>query len=203
VADSDAGLVVATIPPGPGSTPPRIVVLDPATGRSLRSLGTGHPLAAGRTDLLLMAGACTAGDAASSCTVSRVEIRTGRVHGRYPLPKGRVPVLPGSLSGAGDRVAFQLSRASIDARVDPDRPLPSEIAVLRLDDGQLESVPGLEMARGTGVGLVFAETGSWLFVSVSHGDHSHLYAWRSGVRAPVAIARLPGPVAGAPPLVSG
>jgi hypothetical protein len=149
-----------------------------------------------------MAGACPAGDAASPCTVSRVEIRTGRVRGRYPLPAGRVPVLPGSLSGAGDRVAFQLGRPSGDPPVDPDRPLPAEIAVLRLDDGRLETVPGLEMARGTGVGLVFAGTGSWLFVSVSHGSHSHVYAWRPGVRAPVAIARLPGPVAGAPPLVS-
>ena len=59
------------------------------------------------------------------------------------------------------------------------------------------------MASKTGAGLVFAGTDSWLFVSVSHGNHSHVYAWRSGVRAPVAIARLPGPVAGAPPLVSG
>jgi hypothetical protein len=203
LVDSDAGLVVADDPPDPDNVPVGIRVLDPTGAKPTRSLGSGHPLAAGRTDLLLLSGACAPGNVAS-CGITRVEIGTGRVLGRHPLPKGRMPVSPGSLSSDGKRVAFQLARPLTDTRPDPGHPrAPSDIAVLGLDDGRLEIVPGLEMAPRTGAGLVFAGSDSWLFVSVSHGHHSHVYAWRPGVPGPLRIARLPGPVAWAPPLVSG
>jgi hypothetical protein len=202
LADSDAGLVIASRPPDPDNIPSRILVLDPTGARPTRPLGTGHPLAAGRTDLLLLTGACAPGDAAS-CSVTRVEIRTGRVLGRSRLPEGRVPVSTGSLSGDGKRVAFQLSRPFLATGSGPGHPRsPSDIAVLSLDDGRLEIVPGLEMAPKTGAGLAFARTGSWLFMSVSHGDHSHVYAWQPGVPGPLPIARLTGPVAWAPPLLT-
>jgi hypothetical protein len=203
LVDSEAGLVVADSPPDPDNVPVGILVLDPTGAKRLRLLGSGHPLAAGRTDLLLLTGACAPGSAAS-CSITRVDIRTGRVLGRHPLPRRRVPVSPGSLSSDGKRVAFQLARPFADTRPGPGHPrAPSDVAVLRLDDGRLEIVPGLVMAPRSGAGLVFAGTDSWLFVSVSHGHHSHVYGWRPGVPGPLAVTRLPGPVAWAPPLVGG
>jgi len=78
---------------------------------------------------------------------------------------------------------------------------PSDIAVLHLDTGRLEIVPGLELAPKTGAGLAFAADGSWVFVTVSDGDHTHLLGWHSGLGAPQSVARLSGPVPWAPPLL--
>jgi hypothetical protein len=202
VADTAAGLVVAASQADPEAMPPRVMVIDPGTGRPVRTLGLGRPLAADRDDVLLLLGPCDVGLAAPSCTVVRVDGRTGRLHGRYRLPGGRVPVSAGVLSRDGRLVALQLARARHDPRYDPGHPVPpADIAVLHLDSGRLDVVPGLELAPKTGAGLVFAADGSWLFATVSDGDHSHVLAWHPGLGAPQSIARLSGPVASAPPLL--
>ena len=71
----------------------------------------------------------------------------------------------------------------------------------KVDTGGLEIVPGLELPAKTGAGLVFADRGNWLFLTVSYGDHLHVLAWRPGLGAPQEVARLDGPVAWAPPLL--
>jgi hypothetical protein len=204
VADTGAGLVVGVAsPPDAASRPPRVMVLDPTTGRPVRTLGFGRPLAADRAYLLLqLLDPCDVGVATTSCTVARVDVRTGQVHGRYQLPEGRVPASAGSLSRDGRLAVFQLARAHPDPRFDTGHPgPPSDIALLHLDTGQLEIVPGLELAPKTAAGLIFAEDGSWVLATVSDGDHTHLLAWHPGLGAPQSVARLSGPVPWAPPLL--
>ncbi len=202
IADTTAGLVVAADQGDPGSKPPAVTVLDPATGRPVRTLGAGRPLAADRVQVLLLSGRCDQGQALPSCTVARVDVRSGQVRDRYPLPGGRVPASAGVVSRDGRLVAFQLARVYADPRFDPGHPLPpSDLAVLHLDTGQLNTVPGLEFAPKTAAGLVFGADSYWLFATVSDGDHAHLLAWHPGLDAPQSVARLPGPVAWAPPLL--
>jgi hypothetical protein len=201
VADTSAGLVVSVSGPDPGERPPRVLVVDPATARPVRSLGVGWPLAADQAHLMLLLGPCNMGQAAPSCTVARVDVRTGQVRGRYPLPNGRVPVSTGSLSRNGRQAVFQLARVDPDPRFDPGHlSPPSDIVVLHLDTGRLEIVPGLELAPKTSAGLT-GEGGNWIFATVSDGDHAHVLAWHSGLGAPQSVARLSGPVASAPPLL--
>jgi hypothetical protein len=202
-ADTSAGLVVAVRHRNPISgRPPDVVVLDPATGRPVRGLGAGRTLAAHGTQILMLLGRCDEGDAVPTCTVARVDLRTAQVLDRYPLPNGRAPVDAGTVSRDGRLVAFQLGRGHPDPRFDQGDPLPpSDVAVLHLDNGRLDIVPGLELAPKTSAGLVFTADGGWLFATVSDGDHAHVLGWHPGLGAPRAVARLSGPVAWAPPVV--
>lgn len=201
VADTSAGVVIAVGPVHPTSGPPHVVVVDPGTARPVRTLGVGQPLATDATQVLLL-GQCDQGEATASCTVTRIDLRTGQVRGRYRLPSGRVPASSGSVSRDGRRVAFQLARATSDTHFDTGHPLPpSDVVVLHLDTGRLDVVPGLELAPKTAAGLGFANDGGWVFATVSDGDHAHVLAWRPGLGSPQAVARLAGPVAWAPPLL--
>jgi hypothetical protein len=126
---------------------------------------------------------------------------TGRPRATFVLPAGRVPVSGAVFSPDGTTAAFQLTRARQDPRFATGRPYPSDVAVLHLDTGSLDIVPGLELPPGAGAGLAFDGTGSWLLVTVSEGDHGELLAWRRGMPGPALVARLPGPFMAAPPLL--
>jgi len=108
VADTGPGVVVSV--GGPGRQP-TVLLLDPTSGRPVRTLGVGVPLAVDGIHVLSQVGPCDFNQATPSCTVARVDLRTGQVHGRYNLPKGRVPVSAGSVSRDGRLVVFQLARA--------------------------------------------------------------------------------------------
>ena len=199
LADTDAGVVAAANQPG---TRPHVVLLDPSTGRPIRTLGAGVPLAVDRSHLLLQRDPCDLNQANPLCTIARIDLRTGHQDSRYALPTGRVPVSAGSVSRDGRLAVFQLARAHSDPRFDPGHPIPpADIALLHLDTGRLDIVPDLELAPKTGAGLIIADDGSWLFVAVNDGDHTHLLAWHPGLDAPRSIARLPGPIAWTPSLL--
>ncbi|HEV7656786.1 MAG TPA: hypothetical protein VGP36_18900 [Mycobacteriales bacterium] len=199
VADAAAGIVAGV---DQVSAMPHVVLLDPSTGRPVRTLGAGIPLAVDRSDLLLQLGSCALGRATASCTIARIDLRTGHQGSRYVLPTGRVPVSAGSVSRDGRLAVFQLARAHTDPRFDPGHPIPpADIALLHLDTGRLDIVPNLELAPKTDAGLVIADDGSWLFVAVNDGDHTHLLAWHPGLDAPRSVARLPGPINGTPSLL--
>jgi hypothetical protein len=105
-------------------------------------------------------------------------------------------------SPSGAVAAFQLARARPDPRVTTGHPLPpADVAVLHLRTGRLDIVPGLELPPGTGAGLAFDATGSWLLATVSEGDHGELLAWRHGMPGPALVTRLPGPLMAPPPLL--
>jgi len=201
VADTGAGVVVAAEPLGPGRQP-RIMLLSPATGRPVRTLGLGVPLAVDRSHLLSVLRPCDLNQANPSCTIARTDLRTGQALGRYHLPKGRVPVSAGSVSPDGRLVAFELARIDSDPRFDVGHPLPpSDVVVLHLDTGRLDIIQGLELAPKTGAGLIFTKDSRWLFIAVNDGDHMHLLAWRPGLAAPRSVARLPGPIIWTPSLL--
>jgi hypothetical protein len=116
------------------------------------------------------------------------------------LPAGRVPVSDAVFSPGGTAAAFQLARARRDPRFTAGRPL-ADVVVLHLHTGRLDIVPGLELPPGTGAGLAFDATGSWLLATVSEGDHGELLAWRQGMPGPALVTRLPGPLMAPPPLL--
>jgi hypothetical protein len=199
VADTDAGIVAAANQLG---ARPHVVLLDPTTGRPVRTLGAGVPLAVDRSHLLLQRDPCDLNHTPRSCTIARIDLRTGHQDSRYTLPAGRVPVSAGSLSRDGGLAVFQLARAHSDPRFDPGHPIPpADIALLHLDTGRLDIVPNLELAPKTGAGLAIADDGSWLFAAVNDGDHAHLLAWHPGLDAPRSVARLPGPITWTPSLL--
>lgn len=199
VADTDAGIVAAANQLG---ARPQVVLVDSATGRRVRTLGAGVPLAVDRSHLLLQRDPCDVDQASPSCAIARIDLRTGRQNSRYALPTGRVPVSTGTLSRDGRLAAFQLARAHSDPRFDPGHPIPpADIALLHLDTGRLDIVPDLELAPKTGAGLVIADDGSWLFAALNDGDHIHLLAWHPGLDAPRSLARLPGPITWTPSLL--
>jgi len=115
------------------------------------------------------------------------------------LPAGRVPVSDAVFSPSGAVAAFQLARARPDPRFPTGH--PADVAVLHLNTGRADIVPGLELPPGTGAGLAFDPTGNWLLATVSEGDHGELLAWRHGMPGPALMTSLPGPLMTAPPLL--
>jgi hypothetical protein len=199
VADIEAGIVVVA---GHLGASPHVVLVDPTTGRPVRTLGAGWPLAVDRRFLLLTGGRCDVGQATPSCTIARVEVGTGQRDARYSLPAGRVPLSAASVSRDGRLAVFQLTRTHGDPRFDPGHPIPpADIAVLHLDTGHLDIVPGLELAPKTGAGLIVADDSTWIFAAVNYGDHTDLLAWHPGLSEPRSLARLTGPINGTPLLL--
>jgi hypothetical protein len=200
VADTAAGLVVAHHPRA--GQPGTVELVDPHTGALVRRLGRGSPLGAAAGVALVSLPGCGAPPANPRCTLESVSLTTGRPTARFELPAGRVPVSDAVFSPGGTVAAFQLARARRDTRFTTGRPLPpADVAVLQLNTGRLDIVPGLELPPGTGAGLAFDTTGSWLLATVSEGDHGELLAWRHGMAGPALMTSLPGPLMAAPPLL--
>jgi hypothetical protein len=136
------------------------------------------------------------------CALESISLTTGQPTATFELPAGRVPVSDAVFSPSGTAAAFQLARARPDTHLTSGHPLPpADVAVLHLTTGRLDIVPGLELPPGTGAGLAFSTTGSWLLATVSDGDHGELLAWRHGMAGPALMTSLPGPLMAAPPLL--
>ena len=100
------------------------------------------------------------------------------------------------------QAAFQLARARLDSRLTTELGLPpSDVAVLHLNVGSLDLVPGLKLPPETQAGLAFDATGHWLLATVSEGNRGELLAWRQGMPGPALVTSLPGPLADPPPLL--
>jgi hypothetical protein len=200
VADTAAGLVVAHHS-GSGR-PGTLDLVDPHSGALVRRLARGSPLGAAAGAVLVSLPGCGAPLTSRVCTLESIGLRTGQPIATFGLPAGRAPVSAAVLSPSGTVAAFQLARASRDPRFTAGRPLPpADVAVLHLRTGRLDIVPGLELPPGTGAGLAFDPTGSWLLATVSEGDHGELLAWRHGMAGPALVTSLPGPLMAAPPLL--
>jgi hypothetical protein len=199
VADTAAGLVVADHPRA--GRPGTVELVNPTTGALVRRLARGSPLGAAAVVLVRRPG-CGARQASGTCTLESIGLRTGQPAGTFVLPAGRVPVSGAVFSPSGAVAAFRLARARPDPRVTAGHPPPpADVAVLHLRTGRLDIVPGLELPPGTGAGLAFDATGSWLLATVSEGGHGELLAWRHGMPGPALVARLPGPLMAPPPLL--
>jgi hypothetical protein len=197
IADTTAGLVLVSPGAGRAST---AELIDSNSG-ALRWAAQGYPMGATGHVVLVSLPGCRVPSADRACTLRSINLMTGRPRATFVLPARRVPVSDAVFSRGGTAAAFQLARARQDPRFATGRPFPSDVAVLHLDTGSLDIVPGLELPPGAGAGLAFDGTGRWLLVTVSEGDRGELLAWRRGMPGPALVARLPGPLMAAPPLL--
>jgi hypothetical protein len=201
VAGAAAGLVAVVYHP-PAGRRVTVELVDPNTGAVLRRLGEGAALGAVGHVALVSLPDCGAPLAASTCTLESIDLTTGRPTAAFELPAGRVPVSDAVFSPDGTEAAFQLARARLDPRFTTELGLPpSDVAVLHLQTGSLDLVPGLKLPPETQTGLAFDATGYWLLATVSEGSRGELLAWRPGMPGPALVTSLPGPLAGPPPLL--
>ncbi len=201
VTGTAAGLVVVAYDLR-AAQPYTVELINPETGALVRRLADGSALgAAGRVALMSLPG-CGAPQAHGRCILEGIGLTTGRPTARFELPAGRTPVPDAVFSPGGAVAAFLLVRARPDPRFTGGSPSPpADVAVLHLHTGGLEMVPGLELPPETRAGLAFDATGGWLLVTVNEGSHGELLSWREGMPGPALVARLPGPLAAAPPLL--
>ena len=188
-------------PNGPGS----LLLVDASTGRVRANLGNGLTLAAGR-GLVVWAEGCDPASTTKPCTVHRRSVAGGATS-TYRLP--RPPAFTaGVLSPDGRQAAFTLRRADHDPRYQPlpspppSPPLPPcDIAILHLDTGALEIVPGIEIpANGPRPGLAFSADARWLVITLNAGSRTQLLAWRAGLHHPYQSTPIAGPTWGTPPV---
>lgn len=181
---------------GATALPRRITMIDTATGRMTAVVPAGWPLAVGADFVLWQEERCrwrTVG-----CVLHRTGLPRGEDRGRFPLTTGSAPTSDAVLDNTGRYAAFTLARPA-DRQ---NRASLGEVVVLDLASGVVRPIPGLVLPPDTAAGLAFSPDGRWLVVSVTHGDHGHMYAWRHGSDQLVrSRARLPGPLRSAPPVL--
>ncbi|MFG1622676.1 hypothetical protein [Kribbella sp. NPDC049227] len=187
--------IVGQMQPDPGISPTWLSLVDARTGR-LQAKLEQHvaPLAVGAGQVLWTSG-CD--DDASSCTLRRRSTAGGETLGS-PLPR---PACCGVVSPDGTRVAFLIERATTDSQFDGHPLPPVDIAIMRLDTGRLEIVPGIELPAKSQPGLAFTGRGDWLVIALNAGSRTRLLAWHPGLRQPYETTPLPGPVHDPPTLV--
>jgi hypothetical protein len=199
IADTTAGLVVLDSPGAGRASTAELIYSN--SGVLRRWTARGYPMGATGHIVLVSLPGCRARPINRACALRSIDLMTGRPRATFVLPAGRVPVSAAVFSPNGTTAAFQLARARQDPRFATGRPFPSDVAVLHLDTGGLDIVPGLELPPGAGAGLAFDGTGRWLLVTVSEGDRGELLAWRRGMPGPALVTGLPGPFMAAPPLL--
>ncbi len=193
------GVVVGTVESTPGHS--SVLLVDATTGHARanlgKGLGEGSVLAAGHGLVLWTEGCDFAGDKPQPCTLHRRSV-TGAATSSYHLPR---PPVTGVVSRDGRRVAFTLVRAGPDPRYQPVIPLPNDIAILHLDTGALEIVPGIETPAKMPLGLVFSADGRWLVIALDAGSKTRLLAWRPGLAHPYESIPIAGKGLGMAPIV--
>ena len=186
--------IVGQLQPDPGISPTWLALVDARTGQLQAKLDQQvAPLAAGAGQVFWTSGC----DDASTCTLHRREI-AGRETLRSPLPG---PACCGVVSPDGTRVVFLIERASTDEQFDGHPLPPMDIAIMRLDTGRLDVVPGIELPTKSQPGLAFAGRDGWLVIALDAGSRTRLLAWRPGLRQPYETTALPGLVHDPPTLV--
>jgi len=170
----------------------RLLLVDATTGRPLADLGRrALVVAAGRGEVIWSTG-CYA-SRIRPCDLHRRLLATGSTTS-YRIPRPTYGF--GAVSPDGTLLAFGLVRATTDPRYEGGHPLPpSDVAVLHLDTGRLEIVPGIEIPAKIWPGLAFSEDGRWLAIALNAGTEVRLLAWRSGLPLPYETAPITGQVA--------
>ena len=183
--------VLETLSAGPES----VMLVDATTGSVRANLGKGWPIAAGNGLVLLAKGCDAASD--TPCTLSRISV-TGGAAASYRLPR---PVYEGVVSPDRRLIALTLERPTLDARFEGHPIPPNDIAILHLDTGRLEIVPGIEVPAKTSPGLAFAADSRWLVIALSAGSKTRLLAWRSGLTHPYESKPIAGQTLQRPPIL--
>jgi hypothetical protein len=201
-AGLSSSLITDGVIVGVGASPPgtsSLLLTDAATGRIRDNLGPGQPVAIGHGFVLWALGCDVSTD--KPCTLHRRSVAGGATTS-YRLPR---PPCCGVLSPNSRLVAFSLERATQDPRYQTGHPLPpSDVAILHLDTGRLEIVPGIELVATTPLvapGLAFSADSHWLVIALDAGSKTRLLAWHSGLAHPYESKPIPGPNLGNPPPV--
>jgi hypothetical protein len=182
---------VATAEPTTGS----LLLVDATTGRVRANLGKRSPIAAG-SGLVLWTQGCE-GDRDEPCTLYRRFV-TGGLAASYRLPR---PAFDGVISPDGRLIALTLERPARDTRFEGHPIPPSDIAVLHLDTGRLEIVPGIEVPAKIFPGRAFSADGRWLVIALDAGPKTRLLAWRAGLAKPYESKMIAGPTLEPPPIL--
>ncbi|WP_427891934.1 hypothetical protein ACQHIV_04485 [Kribbella sp. GL6] len=165
-------------------------------GLGRADLGPGASFVAAGNDKVAWTTGCDP-YGAGTCRLHRRSISTGATT-NYRFPRRADGAI---VSPDGNLLAFRLERATTDPRYDAAHPAPpSDIAIIRLDTGRVETVPGLEIPAKTSPGLAFSADSRWLAIALDAGDHVRLLAWRSGLALPFETTPIPGQVLGSPAL---
>jgi hypothetical protein len=185
--------VIVLVQPGPTgpNTPHSLLLVDATSGGVRAHLGKGWPIAAS-DGLVLWASGCDT-DSDTPCTLHSWSL-TGGSTASYQLPR---PAIEGSGVISPDRrlIAFTVERPAPDRRFAGQPPLPNDIAVLHLDSGRLEIVPGIELpAMTASPGLAFSAHGRSRMIALDAGQQTRLLAWRSGLVYPYESKPIAGQV---------
>jgi hypothetical protein len=181
------GTVVGTVPSG--SDYGALVLVDARSGRISGHLGDGLAIAVGSGQVVWAN--CDVTQVRTSCILHRRSFDgRGRVSYRIPRPPG---FSEGALSPDSRLLAFTIERARQDPRYVQGHPIPpADIAVLHLDTGALDIVPGIELPAKNAPGLAFSTDSSWLVIALDAGTRTRLLAWRPGMAHPIERQPVPG-----------
>jgi hypothetical protein len=171
-----------------------LVLVDAATGLVRRNLGAAQELAAADGIVVWTTG-CEI-DRAAPCTAHRQSVDGGAITNyRLPRPPGFAAA---ALSPDHRLLAFIMERAHQDPRFKYGHPFPpTDVAVLHLDTGVVETVPGIEIPGKSSPALGFTDD-DWLVIGLGAGARTRVLAWRSGQPHPMESRPVPGLV-GSPP----
>lgn len=179
-----------------GQALPGLVLMDAATGRVYARLGEGAPVAADDR-MVVWTGTCE--NPTNPCPVHRRMLATGAT-ANYVVPRSPRP-LDGAISHDGRLLAFTLRRAQPDSRFVDEHPAPpADVAILHLDNGRVDVVPGVELPPQGHVTLAFAPDDRWLVIALNAGPRTRLLAWRPGLAHPYECQPVPAKALYAPPL---
>jgi hypothetical protein len=189
------GVVVGQVGPSAGDGAGSLLLVDAVTGRTRGNLGAGVILAAGHGQVLWTTGCDPS--LPRPCTLHRRLVAGGAT------TSFRLPRAPGFAAGVispdGKLLGFIEERGGLDPRFASGHPLPpTDVAVLHLDTGALDLVPGVEIPAKNPPGLMFSADSSWLVLALNAGTATRLLAWRSGLTAVYETTPVPGLVWGPP-----
>jgi hypothetical protein len=169
---------------------PGPLLVDATTGRTLTDLGQNALLvAAGSGQVIWSTGCNPLGDRPRE--LHRRELSTGSTTS-YRLSRQASCGGQGVVSADGKRLAFTLARTRTYPLYEGHPVPPSDLAVLQLDTGRLEIVPGIEIPAGISPGLAFSADGRWLAIALDAGTRIRLLAWRPGLRHPYETNAIAG-----------
>lgn len=169
-------------------------VFDTATSTPAAPFGSAPTASTQVPSLLLMSGSTviwTGRDCSSSgCQLHRYDLTTGinELGGTVRVPSGRI-LLGTSLSPDGTTVVGTLRRAKADLTYesanDPTN-TPLDFAVVDVQTGELEVVPGIELGPLSGVIATFSRDSRWLIMPTVAVDLTlRILLWRQGLDRPL------------------
>ena len=118
----------------------------------------------------------------AACALHRYDLATGAQSVReYQLPI-ETSLTGGVLSPDRSLLAFPLAQIYEGPRNDAEGfGPPFDVAVLHLDTGVLDRVPGLKLPPTELAGLTFSARGDWLVIALNQGRNTELVLWRPGL----------------------